>query len=167
MLRKSAKYHYNRLIWYSLYNMARRKKSLQRKNKKAEVGPFSFPLQTQTLVHLRVQQIQILFALCAVNMIPLRTYLLLGHFMHVNRNWILKMLLSWQIIREKAVYIGDNALVDRLMIGDVGSNSSFYQKRCSATLYNRFTKKNRKRNVRGKLVLTRWLHLWTRFDSGC
>ena len=167
MLRKSAKYHYNRLIWYSLYNMARRKKSLQRKNKKAEEGPFSFPLQTQTLVHLRVQQIQILFALCAVNMIPLRTYLLLGHFMHVNRNWILKMLLSWQIIREKAVYIGDNALVDRLMIGDVGSNSSFYHKRCSATLYNRFTKKNRKRNVRGKLVLTRWLHLWTRFDSGC
>ena len=65
------------------------------------------------------------------------------------------MLLSWQIIREKAVYIGDNALVDRLMIGDVGSNSSFYHKRCSATLYNRFTKKNRKRNVRGKLVLTR------------
>ena len=153
---KSAKYHYNRLIWYSLYNLARRKKSLQSKNKKA-----------QTLVHLQVQQIQILFALCAVNMIPLRTYLLLGHFMHVNRNWILKMLLSWQIIREKAVYIGDNALVDRLMIGDVGSNSSFYHKRCSATLYNRFTKKNRKRNVRGKLVLTRWLHLWTRFDSGC
>ena len=141
MLIKSAKYHYNRLIWYSLYNLARRKKSLQSKNKKAEVGPLPFPLQTQTLVHLQVQQIQILFALCAVKMIPLRTYMLLGHFMHINRNWILKMLLSWQKIGEKAVYIGDNALVDRLMIGDVGSNSSFYHKRCSTTLYNRFIKK--------------------------
>ena len=61
------------------------------------------------------------------------------------------MLLSWQIIREKAVYIGDNALVDRLMIGDVGSNSSFYHKRCSATLYNRFTKKKQKEECKGKI----------------
>ena len=43
------------------------------------------------------------------------------------------------------------------MIGDLGANSSFYQKRCSTKLYNPFKKKkkkNRKKNVREKLKLT-------------
>ena len=38
--------------------------------------------------------------------------------------------------RDIAVYIGDNALVSRLMIGDLGANSSFYYKHCSTNLYN-------------------------------
>ena len=41
MLRKSAKYHHNCHIRYSPYNLARKKKSLQSKNKKVEVGQSS------------------------------------------------------------------------------------------------------------------------------
>ena len=36
--------------------------------------------------------------------------------------------------RDIAVYIGDNAIVNRLMIGDLGANSSFYHKHCSTNL---------------------------------
>ena len=43
------------------------------------------------------------------------------------------------------VCIGDNALANRLMIGDLGANNSFYHKRCSTNLYNRFTKKQKKK----------------------
>ena len=42
------------------------------------------------------------------------------HVRKLTNNW-----------RNIAVYIGDNALVNRLMIGDLGANSSFYHKRCS------------------------------------
>ena len=55
--------------------------------------------------------------------------------------------------RDIAVCIGDKALVNRLMIGDLGANSLLYHIRCSTNLYNRFTK-NRKKNVREKLILT-------------
>ena len=41
MLRKSAKYHHSCHIRYSPCNLARKKKSLQSKNKKAEVGQHS------------------------------------------------------------------------------------------------------------------------------
>ena len=57
-------------------------------------------------------------------------------------------------LRDIAVYIGYNALANRLIIGDLGPNSSFYHKRCSTNLFNRFIKKNRKENVREKLILT-------------
>ena len=41
MLKKSAKYHHNCYIQYSLYYLARKKKSLQSENKKVEVGQCS------------------------------------------------------------------------------------------------------------------------------
>ena len=41
MLRKSGKYHHNCHIRYSPYNLARKKKSLRSKNKKAEVAQSS------------------------------------------------------------------------------------------------------------------------------
>ena len=63
----------------------------------------------------------------------------------------MKLTNNW---RDIAVYIGDNALVNRLMTGDLGANSSFYHKCFSTNFYNRFTKKNRKKNVREKLILT-------------
>ena len=46
MLRKSAKYHYNCHIRYSPYNFGRKKKLLQNKNKKAEVGQSSASLRS-------------------------------------------------------------------------------------------------------------------------
>ena len=52
----------------------------------------------------------------------------------------MKLTNNW---RDIAFYIGDNALVNRLMIGDLGANTSFYHKRCSTNLYNRFTKKQK------------------------
>ena len=36
------------------------------------------------------------------------------------------------------------------MIGDLGANTSFYHKRCSTNLYNRFTKKQ-KEECKGKI----------------
>ena len=72
----------------------------------------------------------------------------------LNIEHLMKLANNWGDI---AVYIDDNTLVNRLMIGDLGANSSFYHKSCSTTLYNRFTKrknKKRKRNVREKLILT-------------
>ena len=47
---------------------------------------FNIHLWSKILVHLQVQQFQILFALYAVNMMPLRTFMLLGNFMCLNRN---------------------------------------------------------------------------------
>ena len=52
--------------------------------------------------------------------------------------------------RDIAVYIGSNALVNRLMIGDHGANSWFCHKRCSNNLYSRFTKKQ-KEECKGKI----------------
>ena len=69
----------------------------------------------------------------------------------LNTERVMKVTNNWKDI---AVYIGDKALVNRLMIDNLDANSSFYNKRCSTNLYNRFTKKNRKENVRGKLILT-------------
>ena len=48
MLRRSTKYENNCLIQYSPYNLARKKKSLQGKNKKAEVGQYSAFLHSST-----------------------------------------------------------------------------------------------------------------------
>ena len=56
-LRRSAKYHHNCHIRYSPYDLARKKKSLQSKNKKVEVGnlvPFYVHLWAQILVHIQV-----------------------------------------------------------------------------------------------------------------
>ena len=89
MLRKSAKYHHNCHIRYSPYNLARKKKSLRSKNKNVEMGQssvFYIYLWAQILVHLQIQQFQILFALYAVNMMPLRTLMPLGHLMRLNQD---------------------------------------------------------------------------------
>ena len=88
MLRKSARYHHNCHIRYSPYNLARKRKPLRSKNKKAEVRQSS----AQIFVHLQVQKFQILFALYAVNMMPLKTFMLLRHVIRLNRNCILNML---------------------------------------------------------------------------
>ena len=63
-----------------------------RKLKWGNLVPFYVHLWAQILVHLHVQQLQILFALYVVNMMPVRTFMLLGHFMRLNRNWIMNML---------------------------------------------------------------------------
>ena len=69
----------------------------------------------------------------------------------LNSEHVMKLTNNW---RDIAVYIVDNPLVNRLMIVELGANCSFYHKRCSTNLYNRFTKKSRKKNVREKLILT-------------
>ena len=71
-----------------------------RKLKWGNLEPFDIHLLAHIVVHLQVQQSQILFALYAVNMMPLRTFMLQGHFMRLNRSWIVNMLWSWQIVGE-------------------------------------------------------------------
>ena len=58
----------------------------------------------------------------------------------LNSEHVMKLTQNW---RDIAVYIGDNTLVNRLMIAGLGANSSFYRKRCSTNLYNGFAKKQK------------------------
>ena len=70
-----------------------------------------------------------------------------------------------EIERERAVYEGDNdALVNRLRIGDLGAKRSFYHKHCSINI--RFINKQ-KEDCKGKndndhvkpAAQEKWLHL--------
>ena len=67
----------------------------------------------------------------------------------LNTEHVMKLTNNW---RDIAVYIGDIALIIRLMIGGLRANSSFYHERCSTNLYNQFAK-NKKENEREKLML--------------
>ena len=154
MLRKSAKYHHNCHIRYSPYNLARKKKSLRSKNKKAEVGQSSAFLRSSMGSNSRGS---------SSSAIPNPICIVCGEHdaienVHaaeafhaskskLNSEHVMKLTNNW---RDIAVYIGDNALVNRLMIGDLGANSSFYHKRCSTNLYNGFTKKQ-KEECKGKI----------------
>ena len=46
----------------------------------------------------------------------------------LNTEHVMKLTNNW---RDIAVYITDKATINRLMIGGLGTNSSFYHKRCS------------------------------------
>ena len=147
MLRKSPKYHHNCHIQYSQYNLARKKKSLRSKNKKVEVG------QSSLFLHSSVGSNSCASSSSAI---PNPTCIICGEHdaienihaagafhqskLKLNSELVMKLTNNW---RDIVVYIGDNALVSRLMIGDLGANSSFYHKRCSTNLYNQFTKKQK------------------------
>ena len=154
MLRKSAEYHHKCHIRYSLYNLTRKKKSLQNKNKKAELEQSGVVLHSPMVSNSRAfsssanpnticiicgedDVIENLHAAEAFH--ASKSKLNTEHVMKLTNNW-----------RDIAVYIGDNALVNRLMIGDLGANSSFYDKCCSTNLYNRFTRKQ-KEECKGKM----------------
>ena len=66
-----------------------RKNHYEVRTRKLEWGnlvPFYVHRRTQILVYLQVQRFQIQCALHVVNMMPLRMFMLLGHFMRLNRN---------------------------------------------------------------------------------
>ena len=96
--------------------------------------PIYVHLRAQLPVHLQVQQIQ-----SYLHYVQRKSKLNTEHDMKLTNNW-----------RDIAVYIGSNALVNRLMIGDHGANSWFCHKRCSNNLYSRFTKKQ-KEECKGKI----------------
>ena len=89
MLRKSAKYIITATFDIHHITWQGRKNHYEVRTRKLKWGnlvPFYVHLWAQILVDLQVQQFQILFALYAVNMTPLRTFMLLRHFMRLNRN---------------------------------------------------------------------------------
>ena len=152
MLRKSAKYHHNCHIRYSPYNLARKKKSLRSKNKKAEVGQSSAFLRSFMGSNSRASSNSAIRNLICIICGEHDAMVHAAGAFHaskskLNREHVMKLTNNW---RDVAVYIGDNALVNRLMIGDLGANSSLYHKRCSANLYSRFTKKQ-KEEWKGKI----------------
>ena len=158
MLRKSGKYHHNCHIRYSPYNLARKKKSLRSKNKKAEVGQSSTFLRSSMGSNSRGSSSSAIpNPICIVcsehdaieNVHAAEAFH--ASKSKLNSEHVMKLTNNW---RDIAVYIVDNPLVNRLMIVELGANCSFYHKRCSTNLYNRFTKKSRKKNVREKLILT-------------
>lgn len=138
MLRKSVKYH-NCYIRYLPYNfLARKKKSVQSKNKKSEVeqssafsrssmGSNSCGSSTsanRNLIciicgeHDANENLDAAGAFCASKL-----KLSAEHVMKLTNNW-----------RDKAVYIGNNAPVNKLMVCDLGANSPFNHKRYSTNL---------------------------------
>ena len=145
MLRKSAEYHHNSYVRYSSYSWTRKKKSLQNKNKKAEVEQSSAFLRSSMSSNSRGSssstnpspiciicgQHEVIENLHAAKAFHVsKSELNTEHAMKLTNNW-----------RDIAVYIGDNALIIRLMISGLRANSSFYHKRCSTNLHNQFTKK--------------------------
>ena len=89
MRRKSTENHHNCRIRYSSYNLTRKKKSLQSTNKKSEVGQSGGFFRSSMGWNSRASSSSANpnpIALYAVNMMPLRTFMLLRHFMHLNRN---------------------------------------------------------------------------------
>ena len=69
--------------------------------------PIYVHLRAQLPVHLQVQQIK-----SYLHYVQRKSKLNTEHDMKLTNNW-----------RDIAVYIGSNALVNRLMIGDHGANS--------------------------------------------
>ena len=61
----------------------------------------------------------------------------------------MKLTNNW---RDIPVYIGDDAFVNRLIIGDLGDNNSFYYNFLQLT-YTIDLQKNRKKNARENLIL--------------
>ena len=140
MLRKSAKYHHNCHIRYSPYNLPRKKKSLRSKNKKLKWGnlvPFYVHLWVQIARASSISAIPNPIGIICGEHDAIENVHAAGAFhaskSKLNSEHVMKLTNNW---RDIAVYIGDNALVNRLMIGDLGANSSFYHKRCSTNLYN-------------------------------
>ena len=129
MLRKSAKYHHNCHIRYSPYNLATKKKSLRSKNKKVEVGQSGAFLRSSVDSNSRAS---------SSSAIPNPICIICGEHdaienVHaagachaskskLNSEHVMKLTTN---CRDIAVYVRDNALVNRLMIGDLGANSSF------------------------------------------
>ena len=154
MLRKSPKYHHNCHIQYSPYNLAWKKKSLRSKNKKFEVGQSSVFLYSSVGSNSRASSSSAIpNPICIIcrEHDAIENVHAAGAFhaskLKLNCEHVMKLTNNW---RDIVVYIGDNALVNRLMIGDLGANSSFYHKRCSTNLYNQFTKKW-KEECKGKI----------------
>ena len=144
MLQKLAKYH-NCHIRHSPHNLARKKKSLQSKNKKVKVGQSSAFLHSSMGSYSRAYSSSAIpnpiWIICGENDATENVHAA-GAFhaskSKLNSEHVMKLTNNW---REIVFYIGDNALANRLMFGDLGANSSFYHKRCSTNLYNQFTKK--------------------------
>ena len=55
----------------------------------------------------------------------------------LNINHVIQLTKKW---REMAIGMGDDDLVSRLMVGDLGANSIFYHKSCYTNLHNEHVK---------------------------
>ena len=124
MLRKSAKYHHNCYIRYLPHNLARKKKSLQSKNKKVEEGQSSTFLRSSMGSNCRASlcsAISNLICIICGEHDAIENVHVAGAFhaskSKLNSEHVIKLTNNW---RDIAVYIGDNALVNRLMIDDLG-----------------------------------------------
>ena len=173
LLRKSAKYHHNYHIRYLPYNLARKKKSLRSKNKKDEAGKSSaFFLSSMGSKFLYISSWAIPNPICIIcgdhdvieNFHAARAF----HTSKskLNSEHVIKLTNNG---RDIAVYIGDNTLVNRLILVILVLAAHFTTNVAQLT-YTVDLQKSRKKNVREKLILTmqkqqlgtRWLHLWTR-----
>ena len=150
MQSNKAQYHHNCQIRFTAYKMGRALESMKKKKSKSpkvseEQGP-SLRCSTSRMSTAVEKHMCII---CG-EFDELSNLLAAGAF-HASKNklnvdHVTKLTEQW---REMAVLIGDNALASRLMIGDLGANSSFYHKRCSTKLYNRVAKKQSDNEIGG------------------
>ena len=132
----------------------RRKKSIQSKNNKVEVGKSSAFLCSSTGSNSSASSSSANpYCIICGGHDAIENLLSDGAFYtsksKLNIEHVMKLTINW---RDIAIYISSNPLAKRLMIGDLGANSSFYHKCHSTNLYNWFTKKQ-KEECEGKIAI--------------
>ena len=140
----NAQYHHNCHIRYTPFKMERKKQSLQKKKVEltqvAESGSSSCCSTGSSSRHASLSTDPI--GIICGKFDKIDNLHAAGAFhatkSKLNVEHVTKLTNQW---RNMAVYIGDDALKSRLMMGDLGANSSFYHKRCSTNLFNKYTKK--------------------------
>ena len=150
-----SKSHQNIIITV-ITNLAKKKKSLQLKNKKAEVGQSTAFSRPSTVSNYRTSSSSANAICITCNENDAIENLHATGVFHasepkMNAEHVMKVTSN---SRDMAVYIGDNALVNRLMIGDLGTKAYFTTKIVQIAGTTDL-QENRKENVRQKLILTK------------
>ena len=147
MVANNAQYHHNCHIRYTSYKMERKKQSLQKKKKNltqvaesgrslrgstaSTSGRASLSADSICIICGKPDDVCNLHAAGALHATKSKSDV--DHVTKLTNQW-----------RTMAIFLGDDALRSRLMIGDLGANSSFYHKRCSTKFYNDYRNKQNK-----------------------
>ena len=141
----NAVYHHNCYIKYRPYKMEKKIKTMQSKRSKTQQDRKSGPSLRSSLgspsASSSLLPVDPMCVICGEH--DIIDHLHAAGALHatkskLNVDHVTKLTNQW---RNMALCIGDHALLSRLMIGDLGANSSFYHKNCLNKLHNRYRKK--------------------------
>ena len=144
MLGNNAKYHHDCTRKYTDYKRERKQKSLEKKRKKSNplpsdntAGPSLRNCDPQQVDSFKTNKV---CTICGKGD-KIQNLCAAGAFhatkSKLNTNHVAQLTEKW---RKMAFRVGDDDLLSRLMVGDLGTNSTFYHKECYSNLYNIYTK---------------------------